>query len=132
FFQKQFNRNRSDQRVKVATQWIYDNDIIRVQDIAQKLDISSVTLRNLFDEHVGVTPKELIKITRTHNVLKQCAFFNENLTELCYEFGYFDQSHFIKEFKSVMGITPKAYFKNEQLAFDFYNYGRWLTDNFTE
>ncbi|MEL7270226.1 MAG: AraC family transcriptional regulator [Bacteroidota bacterium] len=132
FFQKQFNRNRSDHRVRAATQWIYENDIIRVQDIAQKLDISSVTLRNLFDEHVGVTPKELIKITRTHNVLKQCAFFKENLTELGYEFGYFDQSHFIKEFKSVMGITPKAYFRNEQLAFDFYNYGRWLTDNFTE
>jgi AraC-like DNA-binding protein len=37
---------------------------------------------------------------------------NESLTSIAYGCGYFDQSHFIKEFKSFTGLTPSAYLKS--------------------
>ena len=37
----------------------------------------------------------------------------ENLTSTGYNNGFFDQSHFIKEFKSFMNETPKSYYQNK-------------------
>ncbi len=130
FFKLNYSAKRENQRVLLATQMIYHDSIDKVDEIATQLSITPTTLRNAFREHIGVSPKELIKITRLYKAIQ----FQENqtatLTQLSYELGYFDQAHFIKEFKKYMGMAPKDYFKNKQLAFDFYNYGRWLSGNF--
>lgn len=132
FFQNQFLSKKENQKVLYATKLIYRNQAHKVDEIAQKLNVSATTVRNLFQQHIGVTPKELIKITRTHRALQFQKEHIKTLTELGLELGYFDQSHFIREFKAIVGVSPREYFKNESLAFDFYNYGRWLSNNFTE
>lgn len=131
FFQNQFLTKKKNQHVLFATKMIYADELSKVEDIAKNLGLSTTSIRNLFDQHIGVTPKELIKITRTHKALQFQRQHIETLTELGLNLGYFDQSHFIREFKSIVGVSPKEYFKNEKLAFDFYNYGRWLSTNFT-
>ncbi|NHF58129.1 helix-turn-helix transcriptional regulator [Flavobacteriaceae bacterium TP-CH-4] len=132
FFQRQFLSKKTNQKVLFATKMIYQDDANKVDDIAQKLNVSTTTVRNLFKHHIGVSPKELIKITRTHRALNYQKKQVQTLTELGLQLGYFDQSHFIREFKAIVGVSPKTYFKSEKLAFDFYNYGRWLSDNFAE
>jgi AraC-like DNA-binding protein len=42
------------------------------------------------------------------------------MTELTYESGYFDQSHFINEFKLLSGLTPKQYFAENEVCSDFF------------
>lgn len=130
FFQARFLAKKENQRVLFATKMVYKNEVNKVEEIAERLNVSSTTIRSLFKHHIGVTPKELMKITRTHKALQFQKQHLETLTELGLELGYFDQSHFIKEFKSLVGVSPNQYFKNRKLAFDFYNYGRWLSDNF--
>ncbi|MGD1944986.1 MAG: helix-turn-helix domain-containing protein [Croceivirga sp.] len=130
FFKAHFLSKKENQLVLFATKLIYENETNKVEELARKLNVSAVTVRNLFNQHIGVTPKELIKITRTHKALQYQKQHLQTLTELGLSLGYFDQSHFIREFKSIIGVSPKEYFKNKKLAFDFYNYGRWLSDNF--
>jgi AraC-like DNA-binding protein len=79
---------------------------------------------------MGRPPKELISILRMNKILKSRPNPAMSLTDLCYQHGYFDQAHFIHEFKEVLGMTPSQYFNNQSLAFDFYNSGRWQGDIF--
>jgi AraC-like DNA-binding protein len=39
-----------------------------------------------------------------------------NLTEIAYDNDYFDQSHFIKDFKEFTGVSPKEFYKDSTLA----------------
>jgi AraC-like DNA-binding protein len=45
---------------------------------------------------------------------------NLNMTELSYESDYFDQSHFISDFKSFCGLIPKQYFVGNETLFRFF------------
>jgi AraC-like DNA-binding protein len=113
-----------------AIQLITREKIFNVDKVAQGINVSTTTLRHLFRDYVGVSPKSLITTTRINEVLKYKIHSEENLTQLAYKIGYFDQSHFIHDFKRMLDITPKQYFKNKDLAFDFYNFGRWTSDSF--
>jgi AraC-like DNA-binding protein len=73
----------------------------------------SVTPRNLerkFSTYLGKSPKQFIKLVRFHATIADITSDKRiNLTEYAYRNGYFDQSHFIKEFKALSGYTPKDF-----------------------
>jgi AraC-like DNA-binding protein len=119
-----------DSRIPVAYSLICDQKLRRVEDISARLNISSARLRELFRNHVGLSPKELIKIRRINESFRIKEHNEDSLTGLAYKLDYFDQAHFIHEFKEATGITPKQYFRNPKLTFDFYNFGRWDQNSF--
>lgn len=84
---------------------------VKVEEMAEKLNINRRKLERKFNTNVGLSPKQLSKIIRLQTALKQ---LNQNtelsLTELAYQSGYFDQSHFIKDFKAFTGISPKQFY----------------------
>jgi AraC-like DNA-binding protein len=80
-----------------------------IDNVASRYGITSRYLQKLFLQHTGLTPKLFSKINRFQNSLLLVAKQNESLTSIAYECGYFDQSHFIREFKSFTGKTPSAY-----------------------
>jgi AraC-like DNA-binding protein len=63
----------------------------------------------LFLRYTGLTPKLYTKINRFQNSLQLVGRKDATLTSIAYDCGYFDQSHFIREFKSFTGITPSVY-----------------------
>jgi AraC-like DNA-binding protein len=79
-------------------------------------------IERLFMESVGINPKNFANIIKLHSFLKQLKKTTEkaSLTELVYQSGYADQSHLIKEFKKITGMTPTAYKNNKnKLAINF-------------
>lgn len=64
-----------------------------------------------FQETVGMGPKKFCNIVRLHQFLKELKNRegNQPLTSLAYEAGYADQSHLIREFKAITGMTPRTY-----------------------
>jgi AraC-like DNA-binding protein len=80
-----------------------------IESIAARYSITPRYLQKLFLKHTGVTPKLYNKINRFQQSLKQLSTGNSSLTSIAYNCGYFDQSHFIREFKSFTGLTPSAY-----------------------
>jgi AraC-like DNA-binding protein len=85
---------------------------VKINAIANQHGITSRYLNKLIFQHTGLTPISFNKIRRFQLSLKLVARNDQPLTSIAYESGYFDQSHFIKEFKSFTGLTPSAYLKS--------------------
>lgn len=83
--------------------------------LSEKMSVTSKNLERKFSAMVGKTPKQFMKIVRFQNILNSYSRNNgRSFTQMAYENGYFDQAHFIKDFKSFSGLSPKEYFKNHQ------------------
>lgn len=87
-------------------------DSISISNLADKYGVTQKTVIRHFEKYLCKTPSEFRKIVRFRKALDK---FNQqteklNLTELSYILNYFDQSHLIKEFKSLTGYTPKQFF----------------------
>jgi AraC-like DNA-binding protein len=85
---------------------------IRIKDLVQQLHTSQSPLEKRFRAAVGASPKKFTSIVRLKNLLQQYPTTG-SLTELGYEAGFYDQAHFIKEFKAFTGDTPENYFRKQ-------------------
>jgi len=98
------------------------NGHFSVNEFSKKCNISRRQLARKFSTNIGLSPKQLAKTIRIQTTLK--ALLNKeftSLTDLAYENEYFDQAHFIKEFKEFTGLTPKDFFGDDlkmSLIFD--------------
>ena len=79
-----------------------------IASIASRYGISSRYLQKLFLQYTGLTPKLYSKIHRFQHSLRLVTKKEAPLTSIAYDCGYFDQSHFIREFKSFTGLTPSG------------------------
>jgi AraC-like DNA-binding protein len=82
--------------------------------VKKLVDYTGYTERHLerrFKECIGLNPKKFGNVIRLHYFLKLLKDKSDdtNLTTICYEAGFSDQSHLIKEFRKHTGITPKEY-----------------------
>lgn len=74
------------------------------------------SLERKFSKQVGLSPKQLGKIIRLQAALKMMLNTQgENLTQIAYESEYYDQAHFIKDFKEFTGVNPKEYLDDNQM-----------------
>lgn len=73
-------------------------------------------LERHFKRQIGISPKQLGKVIRLHAALQMfLTKQSETFSEIAYETEYFDQNHFIKDFKEFFGITPKEFSGNENM-----------------
>jgi AraC-like DNA-binding protein len=101
----------NDSRLYGAMEIILKN--FGVIDIEKDLDtgISSRQLRRLFEFYIGDTAKTFSKVVRFQNILKaKPSRQSLRQNKLFFDVGYYDQSHFIKEFKNFYGVTPSRAF----------------------
>lgn len=95
--------------IKEMQQDPYADNTGNMETIASRHNISSRYLRKLFLQYTGVTPKLYNKINRFQQSLLLITENRSSLTSIAYDCGYFDQSHFIRDFKFFAGIAPSAY-----------------------
>jgi AraC-like DNA-binding protein len=82
----------------------------RVEELADYCHASVRQLERKFQRVVGTSPKFFARTLRFAQAQRLLLLAPEtDLTQLAYRCGYFDQAHFIKEFKSFAGMTPSAY-----------------------
>lgn len=87
-----------------------DREIAKVEDLVQRSGVGKRTLQRLFSDYVGVSPKWVINRYRLHEVLERAAVGEPiDWTHLALDLGYFDQAHFIRDFKKLVGKTPTDY-----------------------
>jgi AraC-like DNA-binding protein len=84
--------------------------IRRVDDLAARTGTTPRMLQRLFREYVGATPKWVIRRFRVHEAAERLAAGAAvDASLLAQECGYFDQAHFIRDFKAQIGKTPGQY-----------------------
>jgi AraC-like DNA-binding protein len=87
-----------------------DRDIIAVQQVVERWHRPKRSLQALLNEYVGVGPKWVICRYRLHEALERLhARPTISCTQLALELGYFDQAHFIRDFRRLVGCPPAAY-----------------------
>ncbi len=89
-----------------------------VGELTGQLNINRRNMERKFADGIGMSPKQLSRVIRLQSTLKMLGEKNyTSLTSLAYENGYYDQAHFIKDFKEFTGISPKSFFSGHlQLA----------------
>jgi AraC-like DNA-binding protein len=87
-----------------------DVEIARVGDLAERMAVPVRTLERAFRRCVGVSPKWVIRRARVQEAAARAATGSiVDWAALAHELGYFDQSHFIRDFKAQVGRTPADY-----------------------
>lgn len=86
---------------------------IRIKELIEQLHISQSPLEKRFRQAVGTSPKKFASIVRFKNAIQHYGSVN-SLTALGYETGFYDQAHFIKEFKTFTGDTPEKFFSDKK------------------
>jgi AraC-like DNA-binding protein len=82
----------------------------RVEEIARLQSLSVRTLQRLFAHYVGVSPKWVLKRLRVHEAVAALTSSEPpELVRLALDLGYYDQAHFIRDFRAVVGRSPAAY-----------------------
>ncbi len=97
-----------------------NNGNISIDKIRQAVFVEKSTLEKKFKEKVGLSPKTYGNIIRFNQALLGICQGKENqrLTDLAYQYGYYDQSHFIRSFKNITGLSPHQFIRsNKQLSF---------------
>ncbi|NWO56031.1 helix-turn-helix domain-containing protein [Chromohalobacter israelensis] len=87
-----------------------------IATLVDELPVGQRRLERLFQRHVGLTPKRyarLLRIARSRELIKQGGR-RVALTDTAYAAGYYDQAHFIHDFKAVTGMTPGGYREHVQ------------------
>jgi AraC-like DNA-binding protein len=89
------------------------NGQISVDELSEQLKVNRRQLERKFSSVIGLSPKQLSKIIRLQATLKMLANKQfTSLTSLAHEGDYYDQAHFIKDFKEFTGLSPKQFYAN--------------------
>lgn len=94
-----------------------DDFFENLDTIAIRYGISSRYLQKLFIQHCGLSPNLYSKINRFQKSLQLVAGKGLSLTAIAYECGYYDQSHFIKDFKYFTGFAPSHFYAESSTDF---------------
>jgi AraC-like DNA-binding protein len=87
-----------------------DPQITRVAQLCADTGLTTRSLQRLFAEHVGCPPKWAIRIYRLNDAAQRITTEGDvDYAGLAVRLGYSDQSHFIRDFRTVTGQSPGEY-----------------------
>ena len=100
--------------VHYAARLIRRDPNIKIIDLADKVHVSQRQLERQFKERIGVSPKHYLRLNRIQKALQHFNLSHTvDMLSVAYSCGYFDQAHFIKDFKKITGLNPSTFVKTE-------------------
>lgn len=91
----------------------HETSVVSVEDVLAISGLNRRGLQRLFQKYVGIHPKWVIQRYRLHEAIAQVqAGKTQSWTALALELGYFDQAHFVREFRQLVGMAPGEYEKS--------------------
>lgn len=98
--------------IKNAVELIIKDPYLPVSKIAKSIDVSERWLQKLFKEYFNISPADLKKLVKFSNSIISISTSKGNkLSAVANDNHYFDQSHFIKSFKTLSGLLPSQFAK---------------------
>lgn len=127
FFLKQLEKHgKNNQLLDSSISYIYKHfEDVAIHALATNLNISLRHFERLFKEEFGISPKRYQRTSRFQSALKELLLSSDNdYMQAAIHNGYYDQSHFIKECKTLSGMPPLELLrmKNKKQHFYFKKY----------
>jgi AraC-like DNA-binding protein len=87
-----------------------DRGLVAVAQVEERHAVSGRTLQRWFSRYVGVGPKWALARYRLHDAVTELdEGYDGPLADLAARYGWYDQSHFVRDFRSLTGVTPGEY-----------------------
>ncbi|WP_353780057.1 helix-turn-helix domain-containing protein [Winogradskyella sp. 3972H.M.0a.05] len=87
---------------------------VRFQSLTETFNTNYKKIERLFDKYLGISPKTYIRIVRFNAAVNlHMNNKHESLTQIGLQLGFFDQSHFIRDFKKFTSLSPRNFFDKE-------------------
>ena len=114
-------KNNSTRCIEYALRSIIHEPIFRrIHQLSHEIGYSQKHFINLFREQVGISPKQYLKVMRfqcvIHSIEKNRLV---DWSTIALESGYYDQAHFIHDFKQFSGFTPNEYLLKKTAALNY-------------
>lgn len=108
--------------ITAASAFLFENSArVNIKRLAYEANMSLRTFELKFTRQVGIPPKLFARITRfNYALLIKIRNISTSWTEISHKCGYYDQMHFIKEFKQFAGDTPLNFYKTTPLPSEDY------------
>lgn len=117
-----YHNSENDTWDSIIDELYYNFNSYTIEELAKKTNMSLRQFERNFKTQFGLTAKEFQKIARFQDVIKKILLRrNPNYLYTILDNGYFDQSHFIREFKNLTEKTPLQYFTQENFESHFYH-----------
>jgi transcriptional regulator GlxA family with amidase domain len=88
---------------------IHHNGPVSVNNLASQCCLSVRQFERRFKEYAGFSPKLFSRIIRFQSVFNELSGKQSSLSEVAYACGYYDQSHFIQDFREFSGYNPREF-----------------------
>jgi AraC-like DNA-binding protein len=85
-----------------------------VREMASTCNLSIRQIERDFQSLSGFSPRLFSKLTRFRALMENFPAKSNSMADLAYEFNYYDQSHFINDFKRFTGLSPMQYIKDRE------------------
>ncbi len=87
----------------------------RIQSLAETYNMSIKTIERKFLSYAGVSPKKYSRLLRLFHAMKTLnSQPSTKMVEVAYNHGYYDQMHFVKEMRSILGMSATSYLKKDR------------------
>jgi AraC-like DNA-binding protein len=114
-FQKLWLSKLHINKAEKAARIIEDrNGLVSIQNLLDEIGSSRRSLERKFTEKVGVSPKFYARIRRFAYVSYRLLYQKTSWQDIAYDAGYYDHSHFIKDFQFFNRQNPSAYLQHHQ------------------
>jgi AraC-like DNA-binding protein len=113
YSQLQLNRRECDIVQFATDSLMQDSDAQALTQILKELNLTERTFQRIFKKYVGITPNEYRRICQFYFAFSQLkgGHFDKQ-TDVAFDNGYFDQSHYIRSFKEFTNTTPNDYLRS--------------------
>ncbi|MCW8114174.1 AraC family transcriptional regulator [Yersinia intermedia] len=119
---KRYHRDNHPWLDAAAKMMYYKHKTASQQDFVALSGFGRRYFQKVFRQHFGITPCHLHRIIRveqlTRHLLLNC---QRDYLDSALDYGYYDQSHFIKDFRHFIGTTPSIFFQEHNFCSHFYN-----------
>lgn len=115
FYRKKDISSFNPNDVSVITRYMEKGQgLAAIKEVAEKFRMSPRWMEKLFHQQVGLSPKSYSRVIRFNCVLKYLFTSScPNWLDAVEQFGYTDQSHFVKDFNAFLGTSPAQFFQGD-------------------
>ena len=116
---RQFVFDKNDLQIRLLLKQVQESGgLIAVRNLTDAAGISQRHLSRKFREYIGLSPKEYLRVSRFIQSLQYLKRYpSHSLTEIGYQSGYYDQSHFNRDYKAYTGHTPGELVKTDHILY---------------
>lgn len=94
----------------------------KLDEVIEEAPVSLRSFQQTFKRHAGISAKHFQKIARIESIIRSLLLARQtDYLGAALDHGYYDQAHFIRDFKSFAGTTPSAFLQEQNFSAHFYN-----------